>query len=303
MRVICAGVSAGLRPILPLSGPSALHIVCIVSHIYTATCNPVHRSFPRILRMTVGEKFQRARLLMSPRPEQHDIAKMLEPYNPNKGKPEKEITRSMVANWETNRTRTPDWAVSALAELSGISIRWFYEEADTNPVYISNDSKLLKTAETFRLPGTLSIARRAMRALPVLATITAGEPWMQNAEVEYEEVPDWGAEFERWGRIIEGDSMQPVFRSGDIAIFENRRHEINQVVHAYDDGRDTVKCIRGFGADVMLTPFNDEYESIPCKDWNVKGVCVGRIRRGQFNIKSQTDFPGGLSWAMRNAEF
>lgn len=143
-----------------------------------------------------------------------------------------------------------------------------------------------------------------MRPIPVLSTITAGEPWAQSADVDTEEIPDWGAEFERWGRVVEGDSMTPVLKQGDIAIFENRQFNAGNVVHAYDSGEDTVKCFRVVNGAAELWPFNgDGHTKYSAEKWNVKGVCVGRIRYDAFKNPSYKEFiRGGLTWAMREID-
>lgn len=141
---------------------------------------------------------------------------------------------------------------------------------------------------------------RALRSIPVLRTITAGEPWESFADVEYEEIADWGPGFERWGRIIEGDSMRPVFLPEDCAVFENRRAENGHVVHAFSKGRDTIKAYRTISGQPWLCPFNEDYEPIPADGWQIKGVVVARIRYGKFRIRTQTDFPQGMTWGMKD---
>jgi len=144
---------------------------------------------------------------------------------------------------------------------------------------------------------------RTLREIPVLSTITAGEPWAQFADAEIEGIPDWGPEFNRWGRVVEGESMMPVLAAGDVAVFEDRRFKVNDVVHAYCDGVDTVKCIRGHDDEVALWPFNPDFKPIPAAHWKAKGVCVGRIRYGRFRVRQVVEFRDGLTWAMRHETF
>jgi len=149
----------------------------------------------------------------------------------------------------------------------------------------------------------LELRRTGVRMIPVYAGIPAGNPTSHNMDLDYEEVLDWGNDFERWGRIINGYSMAKILLPSDIAVFENRRFENGDVVHAYKDGDDCVKAIRGNGDKAELWSFNEDYDSFSAQGWKAKGVLVQRIRRGSYGTKSVIDFPHGLKWAMRNEEF
>ena len=137
----------------------------------------------------------------------------------------------------------------------------------------------------------LEMRRAGVRMVPIYAGIPAGNPTSHNMDIDYEEVLDWGSDFERWGRIINGYSMAEILLPNDIAVFEDRRFETGDVVHAYKDGDDCVKAIRGSGDAVMLYSFNEDYEPFSAIGWKAKGVLVQRIRRGPYGIKSVIDFP------------
>ncbi len=149
----------------------------------------------------------------------------------------------------------------------------------------------------------VELRRAGVRVIPVFAGIPAGVPTAHSMDVDYEEVLDWGSDFERWGRIINGYSMAKLLLPGDIAVFEDRRFETGDVVHAYRDGEDCVKAIRGNGDAVQLFSFNEDYEPFSAVGWKAKGVLVQRIRRGPYGVKSVVDFPHGLKWAMRHEDF
>lgn len=200
--------------------------------------------------------------------------------------------------YEKGRAKIPKDLAEKYADLLKVPVDWLFDGEDTSPPV--GQATPGNSAGNEPAPAThRNAARIGQRNIPVLATITAGEPWAQYADAEVEVVPEWGGEFERWGRIVEGDSMEPVLRSGDIAIFENRRVEQNQVVHAFDSGVDTVKCYRVVKGRPELWPFNEEHEPRSAEDWNFKGVCVARIRYGRRKKRSYTDFPGGLTWSDR----
>lgn len=141
---------------------------------------------------------------------------------------------------------------------------------------------------------------KQLRSIPVYTTIMAGEPGYYDADVDYEEIPEWGGEFQRWGRVVQGESMEPILRSGDIVIFEDRQHDSGAVVHAFSAGTDCIKCFRMVNGEPRLVSFNPDGPEFSGKEWNVKGVCVGRIRYGGYRSRSVMEFPGGLTWAMRD---
>ncbi len=125
----------------------------------------------------------------------------------------------------------------------------------------------------------LEMRRAGVRMVPVYAGIPAGIPTANTMDIDYEEVLDWGSDFERWGRIINGYSMAKILLPNDIAVFEDRRFETGDVVHAYKDGDDCVKAIKGAGENVMLYSFNEDYAPFDAAGWKAKGVLVQRIRR------------------------
>lgn len=207
--------------------------------------------------------------------------------------------------------------INRLLERSNKSVRWLARQVgsvDTtvgkilsgetkNPRDPEIVDRMLQVFEQVPTVPVIGIEPRGMRRVPVYTSIMAGDPTdgYYDGNVEWESIPDWGGEFERWGRTISGDSMHPVFEPGDIAIFENRRYETGSVVHAFNDGEDCIKAVREVDGKLMLCSFNPDGPQIPADGWKIKGVCVTRIRKGRFGIRHMTDFPGGLSWAMKDA--
>lgn len=198
---------------------------------------------------------------------------------------------------------------------SGKSVRWLAAQVNATDTTIGHiltgqtrnprdphlvDKMLTALTELPVNRRRIAAVPRQLRSIPVYTSIMAGEPGHYDADVEYEEIPEWGGEFKRWGRYVRGESMLPVMRPRDIAIFEDSRHESGSVVHAFKDGEDCIKCFRMVDGKPMLSSFNSDGPEFSAEGWNVKGVCVGRIRYSRFKVRSVTDFPGGLSWAMRH---
>lgn len=154
--------------------------------------------------------------------------------------------------------------------------------------------------ETVNLGREVPVARTGYLMIPIYGAITAGKPGYTLTDViDWEEMPDWGGDFERWGRIITGESMLPEFEEGDIAIFENRRFEPNHAVHAFCNGEDTFKVYREMPAGPELWPINEAYDPFSAKDWNVKGVCIRRIQKKERGIRDIREYPHGLIWRFR----
>lgn len=159
---------------------------------------------------------------------------------------------------------------------------------------------LREQSESFdRIP----LVQRAFVRIPVYPGISAGVPGYDTTDVDYEEIPDWGGERERWGRVVIGDSMLPVFRPGDIVILEDRPPQPGMVVQAFNDGNDVLKCWREVAGMQELWSFNSDYLPINAKGWAVRGVAVGRIRYGEGKIRLFLDAPRGISWSQRSTDF
>ena len=208
--------------------------------------------------------------------------------------------------------------IESLLQRYGLSNRWLAEKIGKTHTSVNDwlnpegsrprDPDMYdRMIETLQTEGPraaqVTMRRTGLRFIPVYSTIAAGPPNASNpADVDWEEMVDWGGDFERWGRTIEGTSMSPLLIPGDIAVFEDRKYESGDVVHAYNDAEDCVKAIRGHEEDAQLWSFNDEFPPFSAAGWKAKGVCVARIRYGKYKIRQVTEFPSGMKWSMRNEE-
>lgn len=164
---------------------------------------------------------------------------------------------------------------------------------------LSLDSEWLRTGIGYQSPEPsaelVGVDRSNVRFVPVHGAITAGLPADSPSQiVDCIEMRDWGGHFERWGRIIEGDSMEPELLPGDIVVLEDRRWEPGHVVHAFDKGEDTIKVAAQDKSGVWLLPINPDYAPIDAESWHVKGVCVAYVRREPGGAVLTREFPGGM---------
>lgn len=209
-------------------------------------------------------------------------------------------TEDVVSNWCRGVTPIPPEARPRLATLLNV-------KEDALRAAISGASPV-RVSDILNLGQDIRADRTGLRHVPIYGALAAGAMAYNFSDaVDFEELPDWGGVFERWGRIISGNSMymkRPAdldpeidwddgFRDGDIAIFENRRHEEGHAVHAFAEGEDTFKVYRRVGVEERLCPLNSEYDTLEAKKYTVKGICVIRIRRRAGGGRDIREYPGG----------
>jgi SOS-response transcriptional repressor LexA len=171
---------------------------------------------------------------------------------------------------------------------------------NSRPQQISEVERVISAVTTYAADPSskkaVRISRGGVRMIPVLPGLNAGVPTQSHADLDEIEVLDWGTDRERWGRVIDGDSMYPLLVEGDLVVFEDRPAEPNHVVHAVqDDENDTVKVYRRSGGTASLVPTNDSYEPTPMNGtWIVKGVAVQVIRKLPRDEKMTMDYPHGM---------
>lgn len=117
--------------------------------------------------------------------------------------------------------------------------------------------------------------RTPMRYIPVGGPAYCGIPEWGKEDVSMYEIKDWGGNFDRWGKVVSGMSMFPLLEPGDIAVFENRRAEIGNIVHAHSEDSDIIKVL----APTTLRSINPDHPDVATpSDWEILGVLVIIIR-------------------------
>ena len=225
-------------------------------------------------RPRIGERIRLARMSLEPvAMRQGDLATRLG------------VSQARLSNWERGAHVPSVELLRRIATLLGVSIDWL----------LGDDVPMLPGG------GEVIVYRSGYRFIPVKGAIAAGAPCSTDADLDWIEIRDWGGATERWGRVIQGHSMTSdrfgadSLLSGDVAVFEDRRPELGHVVHAFDNGDDTVKVLRQRnGGPVELCPLNPSYEPIDAAGWRVKGVLVMRIRRREHGIVETVEYPHGM---------
>jgi SOS-response transcriptional repressor LexA len=146
-------------------------------------------------------------------------------------------------------------------------------------------------------------SRGAYINVPIYGSVPAGHPANSYSDaIETIVMPEWGNNFNRWGRVIIGNSMEPEFEDGDIVIFEDRSAssglDYGHGVHARDTNKneDTFKVLRETPVGAFeLWPLNSEYQPIQMdENWEVLGVAIRRIRRGVKGIEDERKYAAGF---------
>jgi transcriptional regulator with XRE-family HTH domain len=191
------------------------------------------------------------------------------------------ISHGRLSNWERGEHDPPPELIERIAQILRVNIEWLLGD----PVPMHDPTAGI----------TKPVHRAGSRIVPIFGAISAGKPaHMISDAVEYYEMVEWGGDFERWGRIVDGWSMEPHLTAGDWAIFENRRWEPGHIVHAYRDGEDTVKQVRFFNGVLTLCPTNEGYDQVDGRDWHIKGVCIGLVRMEPDGAQTLRQYPHGM---------
>lgn len=157
------------------------------------------------------------------------------------------VHQTAVSQWENNRTKPDINIAKAISQKFNISLDIILDNTLSNAKSFSyNASGILK--------------------IPVYGSIPAGIPMEAIEDIlGYEEVPeDWargGREF--FALKINGDSMEPEYRSGDIVIFLRQSDcENNEDCAVSINGNDwTFKRVEKLEGGVLIKPLNPNYDT------------------------------------------
>jgi SOS-response transcriptional repressor LexA len=169
---------------------------------------------------------------------------------------------------------------------------WDPEIHDLSPLLRSQ----LRPRRSESAGRAIHVARTGYILVPIFGSVPAGRPTAATSEaIEYIEMPEWGGDFERWGRIITGDSMVEEFQPGDIVVFESRRADNNMAVYAMKDGEDTFKILRATRLGKELAPMNSapEHEAFSAEGWDIMGIAIERRRTNPYGSRDIRPYPHG----------
>lgn len=222
----------------------------------------------------IGKRVREARRSMAGEVRIADLARILK------------IDHGRLSNWERGQHDPPTEMLSQIADATGVQLEWLVGE----PVPMRDPTRHLEAVADLVTPIMV----------PVYGAITAGMPAVSHSEViEWVRIFDrgGGGEFRYWGRPIIGSSMEPDLdeKLKMIAVFDNRRPEPGHIVHAFDDGEDTVKQYRRTHDGIpLLVPTNPEFDIMDGRKWNIKGVCCALVYRDLDGGEVLKEYPNGM---------
>ena len=174
------------------------------------------------------------------------------------------VSRSAVAMWEKDE-REPDLETLAqLAKLLGVPLTALVERREAP------------------LPQNLRPVRA--RRIPLLGTIAAGEPIF--AEEEHETYVDVGGSARAdFALEVQGESMEPVYKDGDVVYIRSQDDVLDgQVAAVVVDDSATLKRVYHLPVGVQLMPLNPAFAPMLFTPENsdsvrILGLAVGYFRK------------------------
>lgn len=194
----------------------------------------------------------------------------------------------------------------------GVSIRWLASKVGASHPQVSawlggnarprDESMWQKMLEVLRdydatrhQNPNIAVTKVGIREIIVYPDLTAGAMASSNSDIFTIQIKDTGSPYSIWGRVVSGYSMSPDIMPGDIAVFDDRPWEPYHVVHAFDNGEDTIKVARKRGGKVELVPINPDYDTLDGANANIKGVLVMIIRKTQDSTTT-IEYPYGMRY-------
>lgn len=174
------------------------------------------------------------------------------------------VSRSAVAMWERNEREPNLETLAALARLLDVPLSALVER------------------EEAPLPAGLRPVRA--RRIPLLGTIAAGEPIF--AEEEHETYVDMdGSARADFALEVQGESMEPVYKDGDV-VYIRRQDDVRdgQVAAVVVDDSATLKRVYHLPVGVQLMPLNPAFAPMLFTPENsdsvrILGLAVGYFRK------------------------
>lgn len=148
------------------------------------------------------------------------------------------INRSSYNSWESGRAKPNQKNLSALASILGVSDTYFESEYDIMNHYLQLNAMNQQKADTYVEDLLQSQEQKKtiqLFAVKVLSDIAlsagAGESFFdeQETEIVYSNEEQYGYDIAAW---IQGDSMNPVYEDGEIALIRANGFDYDGAVYA-----------------------------------------------------------------------
>ncbi|HEM5489889.1 TPA: helix-turn-helix transcriptional regulator [Streptococcus suis] len=198
-----------------------------------------------------------------------------------------EINRSSYNSWESGRAKPNQKNLAALADILDVDITYFESEYNivNNYLQLSPDNQvkaeeyveeLLLSQQTSNVTPLFSV--QVLSDIQLSAGL--GEGFFDEFETEtvYSDEEQYGYDIAAW---IEGDSMEPVYKSGEVALIRSNGFDYNGAVYAlsWNDSVYIKKLYREEDGFRMVSLNKDYPEKfIPYEDEpKIVGLVVGHF--------------------------
>lgn len=198
-----------------------------------------------------------------------------------------DINKSSYSSWESGRAKPNQKNLAALADILDVDITYFESEYNivNNYLQLSPDNQvkaedfveeLLLSQQTSNITPLFSV--QVLSDVQLSAGI--GEGFFDEFETEtvYSDEEQYGYDIAAW---IEGDSMEPVYRSGEVALIRSNGFDYDGAVYAlsWNDSVYIKKLYRDEDGFRMVSLNKDYPEKfIPYEDEpRIVGLVVGHF--------------------------
>lgn len=197
------------------------------------------------------------------------------------------INKSSYSSWESGRAKPNQKNLAALADILDVDITYFESEYNIVNNYLQLTPENQVRAEDY--VEELLLSEQTSNVTPlfsvqVLADIQLsaglGEGFFDEFETEtvYSDEEQYGYDIAAW---IEGDSMEPVYKSGEVALIRSNGFDYDGAVYAlsWNDSVYIKKLYREEGGFRMVSLNKDYPEKfIPYEDEpRIVGLVVGHF--------------------------
>lgn len=227
----------------------------------------------KYLRGADGSKLRLLRLHSRPPMKQADLARMLG------------VSQSLISKYESGGAFVPHGMVERLAELTGASVDWFYEDGEQPPVF---------EERTPPLSEPKALVSFGLHRIRYAGTVPAGD-W--GDPLDSEEMVEVDARIEhpkRFACTVSGDSCEPALLHGDFTVWHqdfNPAPGLIVLAQRKGDHACTVKVLKLDESGLPhLVPLNPRYSEPSAEGWGaiarlvyVERLMPGGVSRTWFN--------------------
>lgn len=201
------------------------------------------------------------------------------------------INRASYASWELGRAKPNQANLEKLSVLFGVETTYFESEYAIVHPYLQLDTSNKLKAEKYveDLLETQIAAEARAKVVPLFAVqvldqvpLSAGFGETYHDEQSYQTVytdQEYSYDF---ASFIQGDSMEPQYFDGEVALFDDDGFDYDGAVYAISlNGRAYIKRVYREVEGYRIVSFNSEYADMfagPEDDFRIVGKVIGHFR-------------------------